>query len=100
VEPASKLGRILETPQVQVVSRHHQALSLAAPPWRICGVDAEGLIEAIERDEHPFAIGVQWHPELSPEGSAHDRLFRGLVGAAAIRARRSLKVPAAPSRTA
>ena len=101
VTAGSKLGRILEAPEVEVVSRHHQALSLVAPPWRICGVDTEGLIEAIEREEHPFAVGVQWHPELSPEGSPHDRLFRGLVGAAAFRGGRASRAPAtAPARTA
>ena len=101
VTAGSKLGRILETPVVEVVSRHHQALSLVEAPWRVCGVDAEGLIEAIEREEHPFAVGVQWHPELSPEGSPHDRLFRGLVGAAALRGGRAGRAPAsAPARTA
>jgi len=89
LESASKLVRILGAGEVQVVSRHHQALSRVEPPWRVCGLDAEGLIEAIERDDHPFAIGVQWHPELAPEGSAHDRLFRALVGAAAMRGRRT-----------
>jgi putative glutamine amidotransferase len=56
----------------------------------VCARDREGLIEAIERADHPFAIGVQWHPELAPEGSPHDRLFQGLVGAAAIAATKSL----------
>jgi putative glutamine amidotransferase len=48
-------------------------------------VDDEGLIEGIERNEHPFALGVQWHPELSPPGGAEDRLFQALVAAAAAR---------------
>ena len=52
----------------------------------MAATDHEGLIEAIERDGAPFAIGVQWHPELDPEGSCQDRLFRGLVGAAGISA--------------
>jgi hypothetical protein len=46
------------------------------------------LIEAIERGGHPFAIGVQWHPELGEEGGVQDRLFRALIGAAAIHASR------------
>ena len=95
VEAGSKLARILETAELQVVSRHHQALSSVSTPWRTCAQDAEGLIEAIERDDHPFAVGVQWHPELDAEGSLNDRLFRGLVGAAALRSRRSAAAPAA-----
>ena len=88
VVPGSRIARILAAQEIQVVSRHHQALSHVAPPWRVSGTDAEGLIEAIERDDHPFAVGVQWHPELAAEGSPNDRLFRGLVGAAALRNRR------------
>ncbi len=84
--PGTRLGRLLREPRVDVVSRHHQALGQVAGPWRIAAQDDEGLIEAIERDAHPFAIGVQWHPELSAEGSVQDRLFQGLVGAAAIAA--------------
>lgn len=82
----SKLARIVRAASFQVVSRHHQALASVATPWRVCARDDEGLVEAIERDAHPFAIGVQWHPELAPEGSVNDRLFQGLVGAAAIAA--------------
>jgi putative glutamine amidotransferase len=44
------------------------------------------LIEGIERDAHPFALAVQWHPELAPEGTVQDKLFRALVAAAAIAA--------------
>ncbi len=82
----SKLARILREVRVDVVSRHHQALASVAVPWRITARDDEGLVEAIERDGHPYAIGVQWHPELAAEGSVQDRLFQGLVGAASIAA--------------
>jgi putative glutamine amidotransferase len=84
--PGTRLGRLLREPRVDVVSRHHQALGQVHGAWRISAQDDEGLIEAIERDAHPFAVGVQWHPELSAEGSVQDRLFQGLVGAAAIAA--------------
>ena len=86
VQPETKLQRLLGVDRLPVLSRHHQALSSVEPPWQVSAADDEGLIEAIERADHPFAIGVQWHPELSYEGSPHDRLFRGLVGAAAMAA--------------
>ncbi len=88
IEGGSRLGRILETSAVPVISRHHQALAHVAPPWMVSAVDDEGLIEAIERADHPFAIGVQWHPELAAEGDPQDKLFRGLVGAAALSERK------------
>lgn len=86
VEDDTRLARLVRQRSLDVPSRHHQALSNVSAPWRVCARDREGLIEAIERDDHPFAIGVQWHPELAPEGSPHDRLFQGLVGAAAMAA--------------
>lgn len=84
----TKLAELVGVESLDVVSRHHQALSEVAPPWRVCASDPAGLVEAIEREEHPFAFGCQWHPELSPEGSPHDRLFRGLIDAAAFAALR------------
>ncbi|MCP3919499.1 MAG: gamma-glutamyl-gamma-aminobutyrate hydrolase family protein [bacterium] len=85
----TKLANLLDVDRLPVVSRHHQALADVTPPWRVCARDGEGLIEAIENPDAPFAIGVQWHPELSEPGSPHDRLFRGLVGAAGMAATRS-----------
>jgi len=88
VTGGSKLGGLLRVEEWPVVSRHHQALSETGPLWTVAARDEEGLIEAIERSDHPFAVGVQWHPELAYEGSPHDGLFRGLVAAAAMRAMR------------
>ena len=81
IEPSTKLGGLIGIESLAVVSRHHQALRDAPSGWQIAARDEEGLIEAIEHLGHPFALGVQWHPELSP-GTAHDSLFRGLVTAA------------------
>lgn len=89
VEAGSKLAGLLGVPRLPVVSRHHQALSDPGADWRVTGRDGEGLIEAVEHPDREFAIGVQWHPELSPAGSPHDGLFRGLVTTASVRARRT-----------
>jgi gamma-glutamyl-gamma-aminobutyrate hydrolase PuuD len=35
----------------------------------------DGLVEAIELPDHPFALAVQWHPECLPEAG----LFEGFV---------------------
>jgi putative glutamine amidotransferase len=77
----TKLAACAGVASLEVVSRHHQAVAAVGPEWEVAGVDAEELIEAIERRGHPFALGVQWHPELSSEPE-HARLFRGLVEAA------------------
>lgn len=95
IDPETKLAGLLRVGNLDVVSRHHQALSEVAEPWRVAATDPEGLVEAVERADHPFAVGVQWHPELSPEGSPHDRLFQGLVTAARLRSvRRELQTTA------
>ena len=94
--PASKLARLVGVEHLDVVSRHHQAVASVGPTWTVSARDDEGLIEAIERQDLPFALGVQWHPELAPEGTPHDRLFRGLIGAAGVAAARRME--SAPSR--
>jgi putative glutamine amidotransferase len=41
------------------------------------------VIEALVYDEHPFALGVQWHPELQVrEEPVQRRLFEQLVARA------------------
>jgi gamma-glutamyl-gamma-aminobutyrate hydrolase PuuD len=39
-------------------------------------VARDGLVEAISLIEHPFAIGVQWHPELN---YAQDGFFPNFI---------------------
>ena len=86
--PESKLASVLDVGEVTVVSRHHQAIGDPGPEWVAAAHDAEGLIEAVERTDRRFALGVQWHPELSPAGHPDERLFAGLIAAARERAAR------------
>ncbi len=48
------------------------------------GVDGrgEGLVEAIELQEHPFFLGLQSHPELASRLSRPSPPFRGFIAAA------------------
>lgn len=93
--PASRLSRVVGQTELDVVSRHHQGIASLGPAWTVAARDDEGLIEAIERADLPFALGVQWHPELAPEGTPHDRLFRALIGAAGVAVARRLESAAA-----
>lgn len=81
IQSGTKLAGMVGLEPLSVVSRHHQAIDHPGDGWEITARDEEGLVEALERCDHPFAIGVQWHPELSP-GTAHDHLFDGLIAAA------------------
>lgn len=60
IEPSSRLGSILGT-KVKVNSRHHD--EVLTTPLRIVAYSEDGIIEGIEKMDHPFYIGVQWHPE-------------------------------------
>lgn len=63
-----------------VNSFHHQAVNTAGKDVSISARAQDGTIEAIEIDSHPFAIGVQWHPECMYRNSPESRsLFNGLI---------------------
>ena len=43
----------------------------------------DGVVEALELPDLPFALGVQWHPEAVVRHDArHASIYRGLVQAA------------------
>ena len=81
--PDSQIAQMMANSEVTVMSWHHQAVRQVPPGWRSAASAADGLVEAIERIDRPWQIGVQWHPELSPEDPAHQRIFQAFVQAAA-----------------
>jgi gamma-glutamyl-gamma-aminobutyrate hydrolase PuuD len=48
----------------------------------VAGLAPDGLVEAIELPDHPFGIGVQWHPEWLTDQEPTRNLFRKFVEAA------------------
>ncbi len=49
----------------------------------ICGLSPDSrLVEAVEVQEHPFLVGVQFHPEFKSRPNKPHPLFKGLVSAA------------------
>lgn len=63
IEPDSRLGELLSTDHLPVNSLHHQALRTVPLAYRAVAHSPDGIIESIEVPDHPFAVGVQWHPE-------------------------------------
>jgi putative glutamine amidotransferase len=59
-------------------SFHRQVVDEVAPPLRVTGRAADGVIEAVEapRDAHPFWLGLQWHPELLGDARPFSALAR------------------------
>ncbi|KAM3093527.1 gamma-glutamyl-gamma-aminobutyrate hydrolase family protein [Phormidesmis sp. 146-35] len=82
VFPDSRLAQILETKALTIVTWHHQAVRTFSADWRLAAQASDGLVEALEHQHHPWAIGLQWHPEMSAQDPAHLKLFQALVKAA------------------
>ncbi len=79
----SPLTTTLGQSQVAVNSMHHQAIKDLAPRFKVVARATDGLIEAIKDHDHPFALGVQWHPEeLVEDAPPMRRLFEDFVSAA------------------
>jgi putative glutamine amidotransferase len=77
IEPGSKLAGILGTCEVQVNSRHHQAVDRLGGGLAVTARDGEdGVIEGVEDPARRFLVGVQWHPEdQAPVDEVQRRLF-------------------------
>jgi putative glutamine amidotransferase len=82
VTPETRLARVLGTVSLGVNSMHHQALKDVAPGLIVVARAPDGVIEGLDVDGHPFALGVQWHPEeLAAGDPAQQGLFDALVEA-------------------
>ena len=81
IEAGSRLGRIVARATLEVNSLHHQACREVAAGLRVVARAPDGLIEALEALDHPFALAVQWHPEALPEMAETQALFGALVAA-------------------
>ena len=79
VEPGSHLARALETEQCRINALHHQAINKLGEGLRITAREPNGIIQAIEHEQQPFVIGVQWHPEYMVLHKEQRRLFNMLI---------------------
>lgn len=81
ITPDTLLRRITGQDTMQVNSAHHQAVREAGPRARVNATAPDGVIEGIEAADHPFCLGLQWHPEfLIDPGDA--RIFAAFIAAA------------------
>jgi putative glutamine amidotransferase len=82
IVPGTKLAAIAgECRTWDVNSRHHQAIEKPGDGLRISARDPEdGTIEAVERPDKRFVVGVQWHPEnQSPTDEHQAKLFQAFA---------------------
>ena len=49
---------------IEVNSAHHQSVNKLGKDFVSCAIAPDGIIEGIEHINHPWCIGLQWHPEF------------------------------------
>jgi putative glutamine amidotransferase len=87
IEPGSRLaaalgGEIAPSRTCRVNSRHHQSVHRLGEGLAASARAADGVVEAIERPEAEFCLGVQWHPENFWQTGEFAPLFESFVNAA------------------
>lgn len=77
----SLLAALLGKKRVAVNSFHHQAVARLGEGFSAAAHSPDGIIEAVERENAPFVLGVQWHPEAM-DAKEQALLFSAFVRAA------------------
>ncbi len=96
IDPESPLAGIFG-PQTSVNSMHHQAVKALGQSCRPIAWAPDGVVEALQVTGHPFALGVQWHPEelATQQGyQANHKLFEAFVEQCRAVARQRTPAPA------
>lgn len=86
----TRVHEVFARERLTVRSGHHQAVAEPGMGLQIAARADDGVIEAVERIDNTWIVGVQWHPE-DDDGAAADRLaiFNAFVSQA--RAKRALR---------
>lgn len=61
-----------------VHSKHRQAIT-SPGSLTIAAAAHDSIIEAVKRTDHPFYVGVQWHPERTTSPETGSDIFKALV---------------------
>ena len=84
IAPGSRLAAIIGVRAHEVNSLHHQAVQRIGAGVTITAWAPDGVAEAMELRDHPFALAVQFHPEeLAPADAPSRALFVAFVQACA-----------------
>ncbi|WP_342270359.1 gamma-glutamyl-gamma-aminobutyrate hydrolase family protein [Rickettsia endosymbiont of Orchestes rusci] len=82
IESGTKLAKMTNNKtQIMVNSTHHQAIDRVGNGLVVSAKANDGIIEAIELQNHKFIIGVQWHPEYLNDNDVDLNLFKELIKA-------------------
>ena len=81
VKKGSQLAQAIRVTTVKVNSLHHQACKKIAPGVRTVSTAPDGVVKGVEVHTHPFALGVQWHPEWIQNTPDQQGIFSALIAA-------------------
>jgi CTP synthase len=94
LEPGSKVAEIYGTTEISERHRHRYEVNrsyierMKGTGVRFSGMSPDGLLpEIIELDDHPWFIGVQFHPELKSRPFEPHPLFASFIEAAKVQSR-------------
>jgi CTP synthase len=94
LKPGSKIAEIYGTQTISERHRHRYEVNmdyrerLEAKGLVFCGTSPDGLLpETIEYADHPWFIGVQYHPELKSRPLEPHPLFTSFIRAAMVQSR-------------
>jgi len=89
LDPESKVAAIYGDTEISERHRHRYEVNtkyrekLEAAGLRFSGMSPDGVLpEIVERDDHPWFIGVQYHPELKSRPFEPHPLFASFIAAA------------------
>jgi CTP synthase len=90
----SRVAGIYDTTEISERHRHRYEVNttykdrLEQRGLRFSGMSPDGILpEIVEYEDHPWFIGVQFHPELKSRPFAPHPLFASFIGAAVERSR-------------
>jgi CTP synthase len=87
--PGSKVADIYGATTISERHRHRYEVNIGyrdvieGAGLKFCGLSPDGVLpEIVEREDHPWFVGVQFHPELKSRPFAPHPLFASFVAAA------------------
>lgn len=78
VREGSLLASIVGDQVENAALYHHQAIDEPGEGLQVAAYSPDGIVQAVEVENHPFGLAVQWHPEQTLDDM---RLFEALIAA-------------------
>ena len=87
--PGTRLAAILDRADggtMRVNSLHHQAVTTdrVAPKLTVAATTRDGVVESLVDARQPWAVSVQWHPEMEEMAGQCDALWAAFIEASAV----------------